>query len=177
MSLDLGGSLLECWFALSTSVESLRSTGLGVTCLATRVLRTFKVVRPPVDVLGITRLLGLEVYQAPNLGAVLSALEPASRTVWVNNQDDAPRQRFGVAYQLGHYLLHPLTGIYRAETYAWGPQTDIKEKEATEFACHLLMPLWILEPWVVGSKHSTEEFAQMFGVSLGAMRWQLSKLI
>lgn len=133
--------------------------------------------RPPVDILNLVRTLGIQVYLAPNMGRALSALERKGPTIWLNSQDNVERQRFGIAHQLGHLLLHPPADIYRDVTYAWDSKTDPKEREASEFASHLLMPLWILEPWVVGSTYSTEEFAQMFGVSLGAMRWQLSKLL
>jgi IrrE N-terminal-like domain len=161
------------------SWRALRKTGHGLrpATLATRVLRDLNVSRPPVDVVSIARTLGAEVYLAPNLGGVLGALDSTGEvpTIWLNKSDSGKRQRFTTAHELGHLLMHPLGRLLRDESYATANKPE--EADANEFAAHLLMPLWLLEPYVTGSQRSTEQLAQLFDVSLPAMKWQLAKLI
>ena len=87
----------------------------------------------------------------------------------------AVRQRFTIAHELGHLLLHPPGKKFRDTSYA--DVTQPQEREANEFASHLLMPLWMLEPIVLSGTKTTASLAHKFNVSVPAMQWQLSKLL
>lgn len=144
--------------------------------MANYVLRRMGVIRPPVPVEAIARDLDVKIVRKPSLGAagILQSTRNDA-TIWVNGSDQPVRQRFTIAHELGHLLLHAIGIQFR--DHAFGPSRDAKETEANDFAAALLMPLWLLEPIVVGSKRGTDQLAALFEVSVAAINVQLSKLL
>lgn len=139
------------------------------------VLRRLGVTKPPVPIFAILQRLGVKTFKASNLsvhGISDSRKDPP--TVWVNARDATVNQRFSAAHELGHILLHPRGYLFREDTYN---QRTPMEREANEFAAHLLMPLDVLEPMAVDAGLSTSQLAEKFMVSNAAMSWQLSKLL
>lgn len=144
--------------------------------VATRILRAYGARKPPVDVEAIAKWLGLRVARRPNPGwdgAVDTIARPA--VLWVNSNTVETRQRFTVAHELGHAVLHPIGRQYRDATFA--PEGNRAELDANDFAASLLIPLWMLEPIVSDTRHSTAQLAALFKVSPGAMGIQLEKLL
>lgn len=107
----------------------------------------------PVPVLSLPAPLGLKFRQAFLGGDVSGMLEKAENTflLTVNALDPYTRQRFTVAHELGHYMLHRhLVGdgidddrAYRSTEVGKYHNTLIGPKEETEankFAANLLMP-------------------------------------
>lgn len=143
---------------------------------AGHVLRRMGVVRPPVNVRRIVEQLGVRVVSVKEpgwAGAIDSIATPP--TIWVNEGDAQVRQRFTLAHELGHLLLHPLGRRHRDGTFA-NPKEQA-EVDANNFAASLLMPLWMLEPIAVNSSRSAASLAALFGVSPGALGIQLKKLV
>jgi len=66
----------------------------------------------PVDVIRAVRLYDLEVYTTAMeklLGATSSGIlaeHQGSLVIYINNEDSFHRQRFTIAHELGHFLLH-----------------------------------------------------------------------
>src|SRR5215204_1141419 len=103
----------------------------------------------PVDVDGIARAHGIEIL-AEDLEDEISGMliiRGQKATIGVNRWHHPHRQRFTVAHELGHYLLHrdalhlfvdasPV--FYRRSGSA--PADKIQERQANEFAAALLMP-------------------------------------
>ncbi len=144
--------------------------------VANQILRGFGVVVPPVPLEAIATWLGVRVLAAHDPGwegAVDSTIDPP--TVWINSANAATRQRFTLGHELGHVLLHPLGQRLRDATFA--PRGDVLEHGANEFATAILIPLWLLEPIVIGSSLTTSGLAALFNVSPGAMGIQLAKLL
>jgi IrrE N-terminal-like domain len=143
--------------------------------VANVILRRLEIFRPPVPVEEIVPRLGVRVLKTESpgwIGAVDSTIDPP--TVWIDSDDFAVRQRFTLGHELGHLLLHPLGRKLRDANFA--RKGDVEEAEANEFAAALLIPLWMLEPIVVGTGRSPQVLASMFGVSQGALSLQLRKL-
>lgn len=144
--------------------------------VATRILRAYGVRKPPVDVEAIAKWLELRVERLPNPGwdgAADTIARPA--VLWVNSNTVETRQRFTLAHELGHAVLHPVGRQYRDATFA--PEGNRAEIDANEFAASLLIPLWMLEPLVTSTRCSTAQLAALFKVSPGAMGIQLEKLL
>jgi hypothetical protein len=97
----------------------------GVRAEAERLLARYKIIEPPVDVERIAFREGLRVVRK-HLGAADGFIDDNVLTV---NADHArTRQRFTMAHELGHLVLH-------------GDGTDDNsEREADQFASALLIP-------------------------------------
>jgi Zn-dependent peptidase ImmA (M78 family) len=142
--------------------------------VANSVLLCADVARPPIDVESIARILGVVVHKRGIgfAGSVDSTIDPP--VIEVKADDALVRQRFTLAHELGHLLLHPIGVRRRDSTYA--RQGETMEQEANEFAASLLIPLWLLEPVVTRSKPNPRELAAIFQVSQNALVLQLRKL-
>jgi hypothetical protein len=141
-----------------------------------RYLATFGGPELPVPVEAIAEdLLGLRVEERPALG-LSGMLLPAERRVVVNADEVAPRRRFTLAHELGHWVCQVREGaalpVYcRLEDVAESADRAL-EREANVFAAELLMP----EPAVRAAWAELGEVAACaarFDVSPTAMHWRL----
>src|SRR5213592_1414776 len=123
-------------------------------------------------------LLGLQVGESEDL-AVSGMLVPRERLIWLNAAEGAPRRRFTLAHELGHWVCQHLEGkmapVYcRAADVQPEPSAADRalEREANVFAAELLMPeVAVREDWRPGSEIA--EITAHFGVSTQAMSWRL----
>jgi Zn-dependent peptidase ImmA (M78 family) len=131
----------------------------------------------PVPVEAIAEdLLGLQVAESEDL-TVSGMLLPPQRQIWLNAAEGAPRRRFTLAHELGHWVCQHLEGksapVYcrAADVHPEPTAADrALEREANVFAAELLMPEdEVREAWAGDSEAS----AARFGVSGEAMRWRL----
>ncbi|MDF1585432.1 ImmA/IrrE family metallo-endopeptidase [Marinimicrococcus flavescens] len=139
----------------------------------------------PVDVEGLIRSFGLELVKSRDLdGAILGQITPndnGSFTITVNKADHYFRQRFTMAHELGHYLMHRHligTGVddnvaYRSTDAGSYYNLRIKqthEVQANQFAAHLLMPTQLVKEEWERLKPDFKAMAREFQVSPAAMR-------
>ena len=90
--------------------------------------------------------------------------------IWLRDEDPPERQRFTLAHELGHILLHHVAVPFRDDTFTGSP----KENEANRFAFELLMPLHLLRG-AAFRQTDTAQMAQVFKVPEGMMRQRLEK--
>lgn len=157
---------------------------------AQRVLHSAGIVEPPVDVDDIARRLGIIVRYSPLEGGYSgTAIRRANgeAIIGVNSTHPEKRQRFSVAHELGHVLLHRDAAFhlddraiigFRSEESSLGK--DPREVEANQFAAELLMP----EAFIRRDLHRLndqpiddviEELASSYGVSVQAMTIRISR--
>ncbi len=156
---------------------------------------------PPVDVLAAARALGLAVYQTnlseKNISGALvrnDMLEgynllpetrqslfanPTGWTILVNDKEGGQRQRFTVAHEIGHYVLHRhLSEVAdgKLEDNQWyrSELSNQYEIEANRFAAELLMPQEHLEADC--NNYSLPGLADKYNVSTQAMEIRLGLL-
>jgi len=134
-------------------------------------------LQPPVPVEAIAEdLLGLSVAESESL-QVSGVLLPAEREVWLNAIEPAPRRRFTLAHELGHWVCQVLEGrgapvMCRADEVGVGEGRAL-EREANVFAAELLMPEELVRAlW----RESVDETATVLGVSHEAIAWRLYNL-
>lgn len=109
---------------------------------------------PPVNVKKLARLVGATVclaeYDGELAGSVIRL--PGKVIIGVNGADHLNRQRFTIAHELGHLLLHEGKQVHlderlrvnlRSPTSSMAVDPD--EMEANQFAAELLMPEAFLE--------------------------------
>jgi len=103
--------------------------------------------RVPVPIATIARELGLEVKSAtlkPRISGQLqkSDASPSGYRIRINRHEAKTRQRFTIAHEIAHYLLHRDhigDGIEDSILYR-STLSDARESEANRLAAQLLMP-------------------------------------
>lgn len=166
---------------------------------AEALLRDLDLRRPPVPVLDIAKKLGVRVAfepLEPEVSAMLYRRANQSLVI-VNSVHAQVRQRFSLAHEIGHFLLHDNQQVFvdqigqkpavrvsfRDERSSSG--THFQEIQANSFAAALLMPeRWVLDYLDRISKtldHSdyrelVPDLATRFEVSQDAIRYRLTNL-
>lgn len=139
----------------------------------------------PVSLSALANSLGLRVISAKLPNGISGEIRPdhearAGYTIRVNKNDPARRQRFTVAHEIGHYLLHRdeigdgITDdvLYRSSL------SDAREAQANRMAADLLMPRPIVNVWIERARALQVEdlvgfLADKFNVSTAAMKIRL----
>lgn len=146
----------------------------------------------PINLDVVAHRLGI-IVNYTTLGEDISGLlvVKEDRGVIGINSDHAPvRQRFTLAHEIGHYVLHRQNlGLFIDKKYSavFRDSQSSKGKErieiqANQFAAALLMPATLLEKQVnmegldLGDDIVTEELAHEFGVSIQALGYRLANL-
>jgi Zn-dependent peptidase ImmA (M78 family) len=157
---------------------------------ATELLRKGKVRTAPVDVTKLAMLAHATIhYEALDnqiSGMVTRGIDGAA-LIGVNASHPITRQRFTIAHEIGHLLLHddilhidkkfPIA--LRSETASLG--IDTKEIEANQFAAELLIPTEFLRSdvkklHVEEIEDAIRELADKYRVSVQAMTIRLTSL-
>lgn len=139
----------------------------------------------PVRLSALAGALGLRVISAPLPSGISGEIRPDPSTpsgfsIRVNKNDPARRQRFTVAHEIGHYLLHRDAigdGITDDVLYR-SSLSDSREAQANRLAADLLMPdrlvaLWKARATEIGDENIVSFLADKFNVSTAAMKIRL----
>ena len=130
----------------------------------TRLLKRFGLFRAPVDVAGVARELSIEISEA-NLEDRHSAflvVKNNKARIFVNQRHHPHRQRFSIAHECGHYLLHHIPSqkenclfldekldLYYRRNVSTDNVVDFTlERQANRFAAQLLMPEELIEQFI-----------------------------
>lgn len=159
---------------------------------ATELLTSCGNIEAPVSLDVIAHRLGVSVDYT-QLGEDVSGLlvvEEDRGVIGVNKEHAPVRQRFTLAHEIGHYLLHrqsselfidkKYNAIFRDTKSSKGE--DRMEIQANQFAAALIMPKILLEERInkdeldLGDDSVIEELANEFGVSIQALVYRLSNL-
>ncbi|MBO5060276.1 MAG: ImmA/IrrE family metallo-endopeptidase [Clostridia bacterium] len=148
---------------------------------AWQILIDYNIRSLPVKVSSICRDMGIKIidYDRGNEMIKYCKLEERCQNndgftfenaIFYNNKCVIGRQRFTVAHELGHILLHNGNGEYNREPIA---VDNPKEQEANVFASRLLAPACVL--WGLNIATS-EEIAQLCDISMQAAEFRLERL-
>lgn len=138
----------------------------------------------PVRLGDIAGGLGLSVKASTLPAGVSGEIRPSENSfeIKVNRHDSRGRQRFTVAHELAHYLLHrdQIGGGLTDDVLYRSSLSDAREAEANRLAAHILMPKQAVRAAVMNyqgdREHIYVELAQVFGVSESAMRIRIDNL-
>lgn len=146
---------------------------------AEALLATFGMRVPPFDVHGLAIAMGIDVKFKPDLpysGEVRTSAAPPFARMTINSSDTPTRQRFTIAHEIGHVMLHPLGRRFRDTNYQGvDPETRRCEAQANGYAAKLLMPDWVI-PVALRRVRAVEDLAKAFQVSSEAMRVRLEHM-
>lgn len=139
----------------------------------------------PVRVSAIARALGLTVKASTLPPGISGEIRPDPEqqgrfVIRVSRHDAEVRQRFTVAHELGHFLLHRDqigTGIVDDALYR-SSLSDRREAEANRIAADILMPQRLVTAWldrarVLGVEDTLGYLKDCFDVSEAAMKIRL----
>jgi Zn-dependent peptidase ImmA (M78 family) len=116
---------------------------------AIKLLENNGVVRAPIPIDRLARTLEIDVRYSPGKVDVSGALirNGKSVVIAVNSAQHENRQRFTIAHEIGHFLLHKGTKVHFDEDFRVNYRnalsseaTNTEEIEANSFAAELLMP-------------------------------------
>lgn len=140
------------WEPPAAGRVSVRQRAADIRGEADRLLERYKVLGPPIDVERIASGEGLRIERRSMKGD--GHLEGELLTV--NGTHSRTRQRFTIAHEIGHLILHP------------DGTDESSEREADRFASALLMPRAMLRE-AVGDGADFDALRGLFQVSREAM--------
>lgn len=151
----------------------------AIDARATKLLRDFDLFSAPVDVEAVAERLGANVIFDDLDDDVSGFLlrEKKVATVAVNKVHHPNRQRFTIAHECGHLLLHAEQGdrlwLDRTSVYfrdaSSGTGDQFAEIQANQFAAGLLMPEALIRA------HLGDEGLSELDISRLALRFQVSE--
>lgn len=165
-----------------------------IRTLVEQLLKKHGIEKAPVEVENLALMLGVHVQYEPaedNLsGFLLRDLNRRQTLIGVNKNHHPHRQRFTIAHELGHLLLHEGEKLYvdrryqmklRDENASKGNSEE--EKEANLFAAELLMPVSFIKQDLtqfdaldLSGDENLETLAQKYKVSIQALTFRLTYL-
>lgn len=142
-------------------------------------LRENNLLKTPVDIYSIAEFLGLEVQEEAMEDELSGYIEPRGSgwMIGVNSYHHPNRQRFTIAHELGHFLLHRPTEKHIDVTFARrSGQRNKEEHQADSFAAELLMPEVEIRKLIADGETSLERLAAHFNVSAMAAKFRAKSL-
>jgi len=121
-------------------------------------------------------------------------IEKSKATIGFNNSNPKTRQRFTIAHELGHFILHHSNQSeqifvdkdflvkYRS-SQQYSPADILHEQQANAFAAELIMPKNFIKAELIKEEYSElneseviEALSKVFEVSVIAMSYRLANL-
>lgn len=159
---------------------------------AESILERYGVTEPPIDVAALAASEGAEVRFVDARADVSGMLvqEGTSIVIGVNRQHHRNRQRFTIAHELGHWVLHQnkQPALFVDETMVYfrdsvsSRATDQREIQANTFGASLLMPRALLHHDLSGKRldvnddNAIRRLARRYQVSVQALTLRLAWL-
>ncbi|WP_176056003.1 ImmA/IrrE family metallo-endopeptidase [Brucella intermedia] len=124
----------------------------------------------PLDVDGLLKVLGLAVEYSSDLPSDVSGKLQKKDEGWiciVNKNHHPTRQRFTLAHELGHYVLHrnQNTDFVDHTYFRKADNINSMEFEANQFAGEILMPKETFSYFLKFVSSDINKVAEAFGVS------------
>ena len=159
--------------------------------LAADLLRRARVRKAPIPVEKLASLLNAEIVLqrfSGEISGIVHRNQDGSAVIGVNSSHPTQRQRFTIAHEIGHLLLHADETLHVDKNFPIGLRSGISGKsvdkneiEANQFAAALLMPSDLLSKDVTPLAgrdvlFAIRKLAKKYGVSEQAMSIRLSVL-
>lgn len=158
---------------------------------ANALLEESGVKRAPVAVERLAARLGATIRYEPFPGQLSGMVHRAGgeKIIGVNSLHPPTRQRFTIAHEIGHLVMHDDDQLHVDEKFPVafrsdlsGQAVDASEIEANQFAAELLMPRQLLAsdirelPANIDAEDAVRKLAIKYEVSEQAMTFRLSAL-
>ena len=136
----------------------------------------------PVDVVGLAEALGINVWQdalTPPISGKLFIDKLNGGTsgfsIVINKAEPLPRQRFTVAHEIAHFILHKedLADGLAEDALFRGRLSNNKEIEANKLAAEILMPFRLIQKLMTEGFRTISQLAEELQVSKAAISIRL----
>jgi len=160
--------------------------------MARRILTELKIQGPPVPVREIARKHRARIVRVSGNDVDIDGFLYRNKNevvIGINQDQASVRQRFTIAHELGHLLLHENNHIrvdrgfrVRLRDHTSGEGADREEMEANRFAAELLMPIDFLrsdlknQEFDLADDNQLRTLAKRYGVSTQALAIRLNGL-
>lgn len=158
--------------------------------MAMQMLERMELADPPIPVEQVARRLGAQVTYEPFEGDISGMLfrDQDRAVIGVNSRHAATRQRFTVAHEIGHLVMHKGQPVFIDRFVRLNMrdgQSTPDERQANAFAAELLMPRRMVSEEVtrallkqrnLAPPDLASTLAQRFRVSPAAMQYRLINL-
>jgi Zn-dependent peptidase ImmA (M78 family) len=161
-----------------------------ISRLVDGLLTKYHVRRAPVDVQVVAEGEGFRISRERLEEELSGFLVKGSRgfVIGVNSKNAPTRQRFTIAHECGHALLHDFDDVHVDKAFKLrsplsSEATDIEEIEANTFAASLLMPEGMLREDLlamdvdVESDEDVAKLSRKYDVSQQAMSYRVANLL
>lgn len=138
------------------------------------VLEALEIKSRPTDVFNLSNMLGAKVKFANITEQGILHFIDDVPTMFVKHNETNVKQRFTIAHQLGHILLHSNDNNANIYFKDLSYSVDNKmEQEANRFAANILIPESELIN-LIRLDYTKEKIANYFDVSIDVLNWQIS---
>ena len=159
---------------------------------ANRLIEEYGIKKPPVPVDHIAEALGASLRYSPFDGELAGMLirNDQGTVIGVNSLHHINRQRFTIAHECGHLLLHKGKDVHIDRSFRVNRRdavssqaNDPEEIEANRFAAELLMPYdMILDDLVeydidIEDEEELKELADKYQVSVQALTHRITNVL
>lgn len=158
---------------------------------AVRLLRRYDIDAPPIPVEELATNMGVTVKILPYEGELSGMIYRKDEKVFigVNSLHHPNRQRFTIAHEIGHFLLHEGKEFHVDKSFRINLRdnnsslaVDSEEIEANRFAAELLMPFNMLQKDLLNKtidmedEHQIKNLAKIYIVSVQAMTHRITNI-
>jgi Zn-dependent peptidase ImmA (M78 family) len=135
----------------------------------------------PLDVEGVAEALDIDIKKQSlesELSGILRKIPESDKwELLINAKHHPNRQRYTIAHEIGHYLLHRHLQLeFQDRIFFRGADSSKEELQANSFASEVLIPESDFRQMVSEGKNKVDELAQKFGVSTLALRIRAKNL-
>lgn len=151
-----------------------------------KILEDYQNEEPPINLSKLAKKLNLSIYgkslNKDISGAILKTID-GNYIIYVNTDEPFRRQRFTVAHEIAHFILHKdeidkqlkgnLTELKNGIMYR-SKLSNIYETQANQLASEILIPIGKLKDYIINKKiNNINELSDIFKVSKHAMQIRL----
>jgi hypothetical protein len=178
-------TLSEQISVLDAEMTSYALKAPGKLTLVQEIIRRFT-DNPPTDIFALANALGLSIIASDlrnddgtdDAGEIVRDIRHggfSGYSIRINRNDPHVRQRFTMAHEIAHFLLHRdrVQNRLRDDRMYRSGHGSTVETEANALAADLLMPRRVIGDLRNSRAYSVEELAEKFDVSLVAMKRRL----
>lgn len=152
------------------------------------LIESLSISAVPLDINSLVEHHGIKIIYEDMDDTVRGYIEKRTQGwyICVNRTDGIYRQRFTIAHELGHYLLHFVAeevgfSHHDSDSVMWRDENassgvDPKEVQANQFASELLIPRDALDYYISKGVCNLNDLSQEFHTSKISMQYRLDHL-